>query len=81
MKEHKSWDDFDSEAIEKRRRWRATNRRVSLTDDENHVEANLAELQVKIIEELADENDLLDLWLLPREEQPRWPEWGTVMIF
>lgn len=79
MKEHKSWDDLYNEATEKSRAWRRANKRASLTDIENQVDANLAKLRAKMIEELAHESELSDLRQLAREERPRCPECGTVV--
>ena len=77
MSKHKSWDELYAEATERSREWREANKEASLTDIENQVDVNLAELRAKMIEELAHESELSDLRQVAREERPKCPECGV----
>jgi ribosomal protein S27AE len=79
MNKHKSWDELYNEASEKSQSWRAANKQASLTDIENQVDANLAELRAKMIEELAHESELADIRQVAREKRPKCPECGAVV--
>ena len=79
MSKHKSWDELYDEATEKSQSWRRANKQASLTDIENQVDANLAELRAKMIEELAHESELSDLRQVAREERPKCPECGVTV--
>lgn len=79
MKKHKSWDDLYDEAKERSRKWRRANKQANLTDIENQVDANMAELRAKMIEELAHESELSDLRQVAREERPKCPECGSMV--
>ena len=79
MNKHKSWDDIYDEATKKSRSWRRVNKQASLTDIENQVDVNLAELRAKMIEELAHESELSDLRQVAREERLTCSECGSIV--
>lgn len=79
MKKHKSWDELYNEATKSSREWRRANKQASLTDIENQVDDNLAELRAKMIEELAHESELSDLRRVAVEERPKCPECGVTV--
>lgn len=79
MNKHKSWDELYAEATERSRKWRQDNRKASLTDIENQVDVDLAELRAKMIEELAHESELSDLRQVAKEERPKCPECGVTV--
>jgi rubrerythrin len=79
MDKHKSWDDIYDEATKKSRSWRRANKQARLTDIENQVDVNLAELRAKMIEELAHESELSDLRQVAREERLTCRECGSIV--
>lgn len=79
MSEYKSWDELYDQATERSRAWRQANKQASLTDIENQVDDNLAELRAKMIQELAQASELSDLRQIAREQRPKCPDCGAIV--
>lgn len=73
MKKGRSWDELFAEAEAHVRQWRAGNKRATWTEIENEVDAQLAVVRARMVQELALASKLVDIRRLERAERPKCP--------
>ena len=76
MKKRDKWTASFQDASETVSSWREAHPRATLTDIENSVDEQLAQLRTKMIQDLVQESKLVNIRDLPREERPLCPVCG-----
>lgn len=76
MKKKRNWDELFAEAEEEIRQWRAGHKRATLTEIENEVDAQLAVVRARMVQELALESEMADMRSVKRAERPKCPVCG-----
>lgn len=79
MTEKRSWNELFAEAEAELREWRAQHKRASWTAIEEEVEARLAVVRARMVQELALESQMRDFKELTPEERPKCPVCGRAL--
>ena len=80
MRRKKKWDDLYKEASREVRRWRRKNKKATLTEIEDTVDAELAKMRAQMIQDLALASETANLRSLPKEERPKCPKCGRPLV-
>lgn len=76
MNTQTQWDTLFQQASHDIQQWRKAHKKASLTDIENTVDAELAQMRAQMIEDLALASELANLNELPTERRPLCPACG-----
>lgn len=76
MSKGRSWGQLFAEAEEQMRQWRKEHKRATLTQIEQTVDAEMAQVRARIVEELALESELADLSSVESAKRPVCPTCG-----
>jgi uncharacterized protein with PIN domain len=74
MKKQRQWDALYQQASDEIRQWRQENKKATLTEIENTVDAELAKMRAQMIEDLALASEVANLKDVPLKERPQCPE-------
>jgi RNase P subunit RPR2 len=80
MSERKNWDQLYKEARREVLRWRKQQKRATLTEIEDTVDAELARMRAQMIQDLAMASETADLRSLPKEERPPCPQCDRPLV-
>lgn len=78
--EEEQWDELFDMVAQTVSEWRRKHPRAKLTEIEKAVDRHLAEVRVKMVEDLAHQGETADLTKVEKAERPRCPECGRAVV-
>lgn len=73
MNKKKEWEELFAEKSEEMSQWRQKKRKATLSEIEAELDQQLAQVRVKMLQDLALESELRDLQSLSRAKRPKCP--------